>query len=54
MLIKDISESIKKKKSFKRNEQRSSNFLQLNLMDQTGIPADPPHDALTKMRYHEN
>jgi hypothetical protein len=23
-------------------------------MDQTGIPADPPHDALTKMRYHED
>ena len=53
MLIKDISESIKKKKVLKEMNRDPQTFA-TDLMDQTGIPADPPHDALTKMRYHEN
>jgi hypothetical protein len=53
MLIKDISESIKKKKVLKEMNRDPQTFA-TDLMDQTGIPADPPHDALTKMRYHED
>jgi len=51
MLIKDISESIKKKKVLKDMNDDSMGFAN-EVLERTGIPADPPHDALTKMRYH--
>jgi hypothetical protein len=53
MLIKDISESIKKKKVLKDMNKDPMGFAN-DTLERTGIPADPPHDALTKMRYHEN
>ena len=51
MLVKDISNTLKKKKVLKDMDRDPMGFAN-DQLEATGIPADPPHDALTKIRYH--
>jgi hypothetical protein len=51
LLIKDISNTLKKKKVLKEMDTDPQTFA-TDLMDQTGVPADPPHDFLTSIKYH--
>jgi len=53
VLIKDIAESIQKKRVLKDMNDDSMGFAN-DVLERTGIAADPPHDALTKMRYHSD
>ena len=53
VLIKDIAESIQKKRVLKDMNDDSMGFAN-EVLERTGIAADPPHDALTKIRYHSD
>ena len=53
VLIKDIAESIQKKRVLKDMSDDSMGFAN-EVLERTGIAADPPHSVLTKMRYHSD
>jgi len=53
VLIKDIAESIQKKRVLKDMSEDSMGFAN-EVLEGTGIAADPPHSVLTKMRYHSD